>query len=290
MSFLGPLLGFAGSLIGAGAQKDANRSNYEAQKEFAQNGLQWKAADAKAAGLHPMAALGAGGAGFSPSFQVGNSPDFGSLGEAADEFLRDGQNTIRAQRAGQTEHQRELEALALRRGQLENQLLEGQITQLWAGIMGQPEAPARPGAPTVGAGAIVRSPRAVPQGLIEVTPSPQESSRPGDRGAAAGEPPGFKRFHISPDTSVELPSGELADSLENLGLAGNVLGPLLMLKRDFDKRWNGSDKPSDKLLPPGHKWEWSVFRQSWRPVPIEKKRSPVQSPRHRTPDLYSGKW
>ena len=46
--------------------------NYDMQKEFAQMGIQWRVADAKAAGLHPLAALGAAPAHASP-MRVGNS-------------------------------------------------------------------------------------------------------------------------------------------------------------------------------------------------------------------------
>ncbi|UOF76958.1 minor capsid protein [Microviridae sp.] len=51
-------------------QEEMNRKNYEAQKEFAQHGIQWKVEDSKAAGLHPLFGAGLGGASFSPSFQV----------------------------------------------------------------------------------------------------------------------------------------------------------------------------------------------------------------------------
>lgn len=48
-------------------QREMWQKNYDAQKEFAQNGVRWKVDDAKAAGLHPLAALGGSGAMFSPS-------------------------------------------------------------------------------------------------------------------------------------------------------------------------------------------------------------------------------
>lgn len=48
-------------------QREMWEKNYNAQKEFAQNGVRWKVDDAKAAGLHPLAALSGSGAMFSPS-------------------------------------------------------------------------------------------------------------------------------------------------------------------------------------------------------------------------------
>lgn len=79
-----------GNLASAGLnawQGDKNRESQERiaaqnialQREFAQSGIQWKVADAKAAGLHPLAALGAQTSSFSP-VSVGSS-DLGSMGQ-----------------------------------------------------------------------------------------------------------------------------------------------------------------------------------------------------------------
>lgn len=51
------------------------------QREFAQSGVQWRVQDAIKAGLHPLAAMGAGGAAFSPgSISVGSPPSPGGVG------------------------------------------------------------------------------------------------------------------------------------------------------------------------------------------------------------------
>lgn len=58
--------------------KDINRQNIAYQKEFAQSGIQWRVADAKKAGLHPLAALGANTTSYSPSLQTpGYSGEYG---------------------------------------------------------------------------------------------------------------------------------------------------------------------------------------------------------------------
>lgn len=58
----GALSGF-GSLLGSGIEawsnQKANEENIKMQKEFAQNGIQWKVQDAEKAGIHPAVALGA---------------------------------------------------------------------------------------------------------------------------------------------------------------------------------------------------------------------------------------
>lgn len=82
--------------------------NYDAQKEFAQNGIRWRVADAKAAGLHPLAALGASPLGFSPSFGAGGSAFAGSSdwSDTANALGNLGQNIDRAIEAKQTESER----------------------------------------------------------------------------------------------------------------------------------------------------------------------------------------
>lgn len=45
---------------------DLARSNIDLQREFAQKGISWRAADAKSAGIHPLAAMGANPMSFSP--------------------------------------------------------------------------------------------------------------------------------------------------------------------------------------------------------------------------------
>lgn len=46
------------------------------QREFAQNSIQWRTADAKKAGIHPVAALGSQGISYNPSY-VGDGDNFG---------------------------------------------------------------------------------------------------------------------------------------------------------------------------------------------------------------------
>lgn len=72
-AFVGPLVAGLGSLMGMAGAADANRTSermardqMRLQREFAQKGIQWRVEDAKAAGLHPLAALGANPANYSP--------------------------------------------------------------------------------------------------------------------------------------------------------------------------------------------------------------------------------
>lgn len=72
---LGSLLGAAGSIFGGLLGASQASKDRAFQKKFAQNGIQWRAADARKAGIHPLAALGASTPSYTP---VGD----GGLGSA----------------------------------------------------------------------------------------------------------------------------------------------------------------------------------------------------------------
>lgn len=71
-SMIGGAYTFAVNGENIAQQQRANDQNYAAQKEFAQNSRQWAVQDAKAAGLHPLYALG-GATTFTPSYQASHS-------------------------------------------------------------------------------------------------------------------------------------------------------------------------------------------------------------------------
>lgn len=63
----------AGGLLGAFTGKDEAAEERKRQEEFARSGIQWRVADAKAAGVHPLFALGASPASFSPIMSQGTN-------------------------------------------------------------------------------------------------------------------------------------------------------------------------------------------------------------------------
>lgn len=151
---IGELIGAAGSLIGGLFNRDSASENRAAQermaaqniaqqREFAQNGIRWKADDARAAGIHPLFALGANTTSFAP-VSVGSAAD-SSMGDA---IASAGQNIGRAVQAGQTRSERNTatvaDALLLEKAGLENELLRTQIMRL-KNPPGQP-----PAMPTLG--------------------------------------------------------------------------------------------------------------------------------------------
>lgn len=91
----------AGGILKGNSAQNVAGMNYEAQKEFAQNGIRWKVEDAKRAGIHPLYALGASTQGYSPT--AGYTGDFG-ISDAAAQF---GQGYERAQQAKMTKEERD---------------------------------------------------------------------------------------------------------------------------------------------------------------------------------------
>lgn len=244
------------------------RLQMDTQREFAQNGIRWRVEDAKAAGLHPLAAIGATGPSYSPVITAGGSSLGDRLGGVRDSLTQMGQNTKRAEVATMTPYEKEMEQLALERARLQNNLLEGQIQNEWAALMGSPPTPTMPAAiaPAPRLTRLASGAKSGPPGQVSAVPSQSISAVPGDSGLEAAGTPGFKDFGVSPNVRIELPNQQLSESLEGMGVAGHLLGPVLSAIRQGDLFFSGKDKPSAKLLPSGYRWEWSVTRQGWFPV------------------------
>lgn len=134
---LDAILGAAGKIADfftAGENRESQEriaaQNIANQKEFAQQGIRWKVADAQAAGLHPLAALGAQTSSFSNV--VAADPvktDFGGMGQdigrAIDAKSTASERTDRL--AGAVN--KVATSLALEKGSLENDLLRTQIAK-----------------------------------------------------------------------------------------------------------------------------------------------------------------
>lgn len=84
-SMLGSIASAGGSIIdnifGWQTQKSAAKKEYQRQKEFAQNQIQWRVKDAQAAGIHPLYALGAQGVSYAPQSAGGLDLGLGDMGQ-----------------------------------------------------------------------------------------------------------------------------------------------------------------------------------------------------------------
>lgn len=149
--WLGAIGNLAGSAFKYSSARDDRKSsentamqNIALQKQFAKNGIQWKVEDALKAGIHPLAALGASTTSFAP-VTVGSS-----LAEGASGFASAGQDIGRAVNASMSKGDRAsaaskaAEALALEKGQLENDLLKTQVASQVAKLSQAGGNPAMP--------------------------------------------------------------------------------------------------------------------------------------------------
>ena len=86
------LIGAGGNLLSGalgGSKGDGfSTKNYKAQLQFAQNSIRWRKDDAKASGIHPLFALGANPASFSPSVSSGGGSDNSYVADAANAVAR----------------------------------------------------------------------------------------------------------------------------------------------------------------------------------------------------------
>lgn len=116
----------AGNLIGAGLNYAQGQQNAELQKQFAKQGIRWKVADAQAAGIHPLYALGAPTSSFSP---VSIGDPGGGLSEAG-QSIGSAIDATRTAPEKVDAYTNELRRLQLQKGGLENELLASQIAQM----------------------------------------------------------------------------------------------------------------------------------------------------------------
>lgn len=125
------------------AQEAANRKSeafrdqdFQRQEHFAKHGIQWRAQDAAAAGIHPLYALGASTPTFSPSPVSVGSPTIAADTSMGSAVASMGQDIGRAINSTRTADQRDaayvktVQDLSLQKMGLENTLLASQIKRL----------------------------------------------------------------------------------------------------------------------------------------------------------------
>ena len=241
MGILGSAIGAAGSIVGgiignsmsSASAERLNRMNYEHQKEFAQNGIRWRVADAKAAGLHPLAALGASGSMYTPSGTIGGT-DLSFIGDAASQF---GQGVERAVSAKQQREERlrtqaKMDAklaLDMKASKAQSDLIEAQTAQIKQdmalqlarsaarAIAGQQQVPEMPGP---GGALLAGQGQAYPTGKTSPETSKVPTSMPGDPTTQAGRPPDA-RLYSAPGGFAVLPNeatGDVLDATPGAGL------------------------------------------------------------------------
>lgn len=127
-----------GGLIGRNSTARANKENIAQQRDFAQNSVQWRVADANKAGVSPLVALGMSPMNFAPS-SVGDT----AMPSAFSAMGQDVGRAVAATSTAQDKMDTQVKMLTLTKMGLENDLLASQIRKL------NQTGPAFPGSPTV---------------------------------------------------------------------------------------------------------------------------------------------
>lgn len=185
--------------------------NYERQKEFAQMGIQWRVKDAQAAGLHPVFALGGGGAAYSPgSISVGSPHSSSSFG---------GHDMRRSVQSTQSVEERFRDHLQTRimMEQLRGQIIENDIKAGTNRFGPSQVGPGIPSAVRGGDGVLMEEAQST-------TPAERISALPTDLSSTSADPsPASERFILKSfdgrDVVVRLPStgkGDFSQSIEAL--------------------------------------------------------------------------
>lgn len=287
-SAIGGAIGGALGLIGAGQSQASaerlNQLNYEHQKEFAQNGIRWKVADAKAAGLHPLAALGASTASYSPSAVIGDSPDYSFLkdmGQGIDRAM-DAKAT-RQERAEREQKENALFNEELKGKQLQNQETETRIQQMkWdmamdaarnaeRSVRTQQQVPPMPSLAPDGSLMPGQS-NATSPGGIESKPAEIVVNEPGRRGQERGSITdlGFSRTNDGGYVPVMSNDAKQRYEEDIFGEIGwNLRNRLPGL---FDRQ--NVAPPRSWLSDPDSSWEFDLLRGAWYERPAGRfKRS-----------------
>lgn len=256
----------------AEAQKDR-----DLQREFAQNGVQWRVNDAKEAGLHPLAALGAQLASSSPIAISGNvpsgsvpggtnmqTPDLAAMPVQADTSVGQsmanfGQDLSRAISAASTEWERQKEvanaasALQLENQALQNKLLASQVAKTRGAAIG----PAMPSTRTT---YMIAGQGNSPSSLVD--------RQKGKSTVVLPSKPHLEPFDF-PDTGFSRTATGWAPQMSEIvkeRTEDDILAeiPWHIRNRVLPQSLGGTGPPAHVKLPPGARWEWSHPGQEWR--------------------------
>lgn len=241
---------------------ELNASNEALQREFAQQGIRWKVADAEAAGIHPLAALGAQTFGFAPH-QVGES----ALPPAVN-FRNMGQNLSRSWGATRTAEERMAERLRLENMQLQNDMLREDLRS-------RVNDATNPGFPDA-----FNSDGQVDGRVVEVSNRIPSRAR-GAPHQEAGYRPDVS-FTATPYGAAPMIPQGISESLED-----DFIGKLAWRIRNnlYPNLGVKSGAPSKKDLPSwADDWSWSKVHQTWRPI---KRKEMSGRWRYSTPGLRS---
>lgn len=240
------LIGQAENNKARNQQDEMLQRQYEMQKEFAQMGIRWKVEDAKAAGIHPLVALGASTQGYSPTAVIGEVDH-----SMSDMSQRLGQDLSRAFSATSTSFERAAERLKLENLATQNELLKEDLRAKRA---------SNPPMPLPVAGSSNFNP-SIPNQDIMVVPSRQVQSARGRAAQEAGWTPDVAYSRTDTGMTPVIPQG-LSESLED-----DTIGKLMWrFRNQLIPNFSGRGAPPNSQLPSwANTWRWDTFKQEWQP-------------------------
>lgn len=250
----------AGALQDEQKEKSIQRRNIfesdrarQDQLDAAQKGIQWRVADAKAAGIHPLYALGSPGISLSPTplfQQSGGGSGFGGLSQDISRELMSMKTNDERRRevAAASVRGAAGEALQLEHMSLQNEMLRSQIARFNSAQLGPP-------APSMG-GFAGSSDRVQPVPATPVINSPIQHGR--EAGNITDY--AFSRSHMG--GLVPVPSNDVKNRIED-----SPMEWLWWWRNNVMPNFGGMPRPSlrEFPLPDGQTWEWNVREQQFLP-------------------------
>lgn len=238
---------FVSSIAGKIFGDKAADKQYRQQKEFAQNGIQWKVADAKEAGIHPLYALGANTTSYAP-VSVGNTNPLAGLAEAGQNLGR----AIDATRPASSKldaYTQTAQQLSLTRMGLENELLASQIATARQG--------SNPPLPTAGDRMLIDGQGNSP--LVKTSPMARQTSSAGAPSQEAGavSEMGYLR---TPTGWAPVMSKDAKDRTED-DLGAELAWSLR--NRILPSVGSSHQPPADVKLQADEVWKWNPVKQEY---------------------------
>lgn len=253
-SLAGGLLGKSSADAARESQENMAAQNIALQREFAQNGIQWKVEDAKKAGIHPIYALGGSTSSFSPV-----SSSFTADTSMPNALAAAGQDIGRAVNATRTQSDRvdaftkATQTLGLERAQLENEILRTDL----ASKTGRLRQAATPPFPAAAQPYLI--PGQTESGLTKSKPlevTPGASQQPQSEGGAITDV-GYARTKTG---WAPVPSKDVKERIEDAFIPET----LWSIRNNILPSVGANMSPPPFKAPPGKAWYYDVPRQEYQ--------------------------
>jgi len=257
---IGAGMGLLGGFLGNKFNKDRGDESYERQKEALQNSVQWRVADAKKAGIHPLYALGQAPMQISPmAFEDRIGPSISEMGQnvagaiarqvTPEEKARMGiEYQVAASQVSRNDAERDLFAAQAAKIHLENSAAMGAGTRSGLGVQSEDgQAPNPPGL-----------------GMINLKPAEVTSAKKGAAWSSAGINPTYQLRMIDKNLPMYMPIAEGDSPHETLNEMpySQYAGLLMRNARIFGPGWMKDYVNSTYLgLEPTGKYDTKSYRK-----------------------------